>query len=87
MVADPDDIDLAGGATDYMLTVVPLGPVQKHDINWGSEISMLVGDGYDIKSPEIMDAAKNYWNGVPHYNESVWEYLTTSAKVIKVEEY
>ena len=87
MVSDPDDVDLSGGATDYLLTIKPLGPIQKHDLNWSSEISMLVDQGYDIDSEEIKDAATNYWNGVPHYNESVWEFLTTKAKVVAVEEY
>ena len=32
-------------------------------------------------------AAANYWNGTPHYNEQVWEYLTPFAKIISVEEY
>jgi hypothetical protein len=87
MVADPDDIDLAGGATDWMLTVVPMGKIQRHDINWGSEISVLISDGHTIDSEQVANAAANYWNGVPHTNESVWEYLTTNAKVVAVEEY
>jgi hypothetical protein len=45
MVADPDDVELAGGATDWMFTVKPLGPVQPHDLNWSSEISMLISNG------------------------------------------
>lgn len=32
---------------------------------------------------KIQEAALNYWNGVPHPNESVWEYLTPKAEVIK----
>ncbi len=32
-------------------------------------------------------AAKNYWNGVPHHDENVWEYLTPKAEILKVEEY
>lgn len=87
MVSNPEDIDLAGGATDWMLTVVPQGRIEKHDLNWSSEVSMLIGDGYDINSPEVKKAATNYWLGVPHSNESVWEYLTPAAKVVAVEEY
>ncbi len=87
MVGDPDDVDLAGGATDWLFTVKPLGPVQRHDLNWSSEISMLIGDGYDSDSDEVKQAAVNYWKGVPHYNENVWEYLTTSAEILNVEEY
>lgn len=87
MVADEDDIDLAGGATDYMFTLVPLGKVSKHDLNWSSEISSLVSDGHDVNSKEVKKAALNYWNSVPHHDENVWEYLTPKAKIIKVEEY
>jgi hypothetical protein len=87
MCDNPDDVDLAGGATEWLFTVKPLGPVQKHDINWGSEISMLISDGHSIDDPAVVDAAKNYWAGVPHANESVWEYLTPSAEIVKIEQY
>ena len=87
MCHDPDDVDLAGGGTEWLFTVVPLGPVQKHDINWSSEISMLTSDGYAVDSPEVKNAAEKYWAGVPHYNESVWEYLTPKARITAVEEY
>jgi hypothetical protein len=87
MCDNEDDVDTAGGGTDWLFTVVPMGKVQKHDMNWSSEISMLVSDGYDIDSDEIQNAANNYWAGVPHHNESLWEYLTPAAKVIHVEEY
>lgn len=87
MVANEDDIDLAGGATDYMFTLKPLGPIQKHDLNWSSEISALIDNGHDENSPEIKNAANNYWNGISHHDENVWEYLTTKAEIIKVEKY
>lgn len=87
MCDNDEDVDLAGGGTEWLFVVEPQGPVQRHDLNWGSEISMLVGDGYGIDSPEIARAAKNYWAGVPHTDESVWEYLTPAAKIIAVEEY
>lgn len=87
MVDNEDDIDLAGGGTEWMFIVKPLGPIQKHDINWSSEISGLVSDGYSIDSTEIINAANNYWKGVPHPAENVWEYLTTKAKIISVEKY
>jgi len=87
MVDNDNDIDNAGGGTEYVFHVIPLGDVQRHDMNWGSEISMLISDGYDISSDEIKHAAQEYWKGTPHPNESVWEYLTPSAKIIKVEEF
>jgi hypothetical protein len=87
MVDNDDDLDLAGGGTDWVFTVVPMGIVQKHDLNWSSEISMLISDGHDINDENVKKSALNYWNGVPHPNESVWEYLTTKAKIVKVDEF
>ena len=87
MVTDEDDIDLAGGGTNYIFEVRPLSGISKHDLNWSSEISMLVSDGHDIDSPEIKTAATNYWNGSPHTDESVWEYLTKSAEILSSEPY
>lgn len=87
MVGNDEDIDLAGGGTEYVFIVEPLDKVQKHDMNWSSEISMLISDGHKIDDPKVIEAANSYWNGNPHYNESVWEYLTTKAKILAVEEY
>lgn len=87
MVDNEDDVDVAGGGTDWLFTVKPLGPIQKHDLNWSSEISMLISEGYSIDSKEVINAANNYWLGVAHPNESVWEYLTPKVEIIKVEEY
>jgi hypothetical protein len=89
MVADDDDIDLSGGGTNWVFIVEPLGKVQKHDINWSSEISMISSEysGTPEFDEKIYNAALNYWNGIPHYDESVWEYLTPGARIISVEEY
>jgi hypothetical protein len=87
MCDNADDVDLAGGATDWLFTVVPIGNVEKHDLNWGSEVSMLMSDGHEIDSEEIMQASENYWKGIPHPNESVWEYCAPKAKIVAVEEY
>jgi hypothetical protein len=87
MVADEDDIDLAGGGTDWFFIVQPMGKIEKHDLNWSSEISMLSSDGYKKDSDEIKQAAMHYWNGTAHYNESVWEFLAPKAKILHVEEY
>jgi hypothetical protein len=86
MCDNPDDVDVAGGATEWLLTVVPLGKVERHDLNWSSEISMLVSDNPNNLAA-IQQAARNYWAGVPHHSESVWEYLTPSARVIVIERY
>lgn len=87
MCDNPDDVDLAGGGTEYLFTVIPIGPVQRHDMNWSSEISSLVSLGHDLDSPEIKDAAMAYWAGEESPNEVIWEYLAPKAKIITVEEY
>jgi hypothetical protein len=85
MCDNPDDVDNAGGSTDWLFTVEPLGQVQRHDLNWSSEISLLLSDEAENSSSwqlqrKLQKAAENYWNGVPHHSENVWEYLTPSAK-------
>ena len=89
MVDNEQDVDLAAGGAEWVFTVKPLGKVEKHDLNWGSEVSMLISDGFDILSDEIQTAALNYWNGIriPHHSESIWEYLTPSAEILSVEEF
>ena len=84
MVGTEEDIDLAGGATDYIYIVKPIGQIQRHDINWGSEISMLVSDGAGLNDPEVKQAADNYWNGVPYEGDNVWEYIAPRAKIVGV---
>lgn len=88
MVADPDDIDLAGGATDFVFELeVDSEAVSRHDLNWSSEISMLISDGHAIDSPEVASAAQAYWSGTPHYNESVWEFMAKAARIVRCEPY
>lgn len=87
MCSKPNDIDLVGGGTNWLFTVAPLGPIQKHDVNWGSEIAMLHEAGHKMNSPEIIKAAKNYWSGKPHFSENVWEFLTPKAEILKVEKF
>lgn len=85
MVDNEDDIDNAGGGTDYMFTVEPIGDVERHDMNWMSEIGGILDNGGNIESDEVKQMALNYWNGVPHPNESVWEYLAPKAKIVRSE--
>lgn len=84
MTDNIEDIDNAGGATDFLFTVKPLGPVEKHDMAWQSEILLAIQSGANLK--EIKGMANKYWEGVATENP-VWEYLTRKAKIIKVEEY
>jgi hypothetical protein len=92
MCDNPDDIDSAGGGTEWLFTVVPIGIVQKHDMNWGSLIDCIKSTDYPSeleheREASIKEAAENYWNGVPHGSSPLWEYLTPKAKIIAVEEY
>ena len=87
MCIDEDDVDLAGGGTEWLFKVKPLGKIEKHDLNWGSEVSMFIDEGYDIKSKEVKQASLNYWNGIPHTGENVWEFLTPKAQILHVERY
>jgi hypothetical protein len=86
-VGDPDDIDLAGGATEWIFELDPTGDVSRHDLNWSSEISYLLSEGHDAQSKEVLTAAANYWSGIAHPNESVWEYLMSEAQIVRVEPY
>jgi len=90
MTNNADDIDNAGGSTEFIYIVQPLGKIEKHDLNWMSEIDMIMSEAIENNQQEdeetiekVKNAAINYWNGTPHYNESVWEYLTPSAIIIK----
>lgn len=85
LVGDPDDVDLAGGSTEWCLEVEPVGAVTRHDLNWGSEVSSLVSDGHDIDSRPVREAAEAYWRGDRHPDESVWEYLCAGARVLRCE--
>ena len=90
MCDNPDDIDAAGGGTDYLFTVVPMGKVERHDMNWGSYIESMISDGVLKDDPKIINAANMYWKGVPvdsSIGETLWEYLTPHAKILAVEEY
>jgi hypothetical protein len=90
MTNNIDDLDSVGAPTDHIYLVKPLGKVEKHDLNWMTEIDIIFSDSSQNNTQEdnetiekIKTAALNYWNGVPHYNESAWEYLTPSAIIIK----
>lgn len=79
---NPDDVDLAGGGTEWMFEVKPLGHLQKHDINWSSAISGACDEG---ASEEILrELADYYWRGIPHPDENVWEYLAPHAEILRV---
>lgn len=70
----------------YLFEVQPLGLIQRHDMNWSTEISCLVSD--NAPETDIKQAAENYWSGVPHSSrEPLWEYVTSSAEILAVYPY
>ena len=79
-----DDLDAVGAGTEFVLEVLPMGPVSRHDLNWGSEIDVLRSNGVPADDPQIALAAENYWNGVPHH-DPVWEVLTAEGRVMSCE--
>jgi hypothetical protein len=81
MCHSAEDLDNCIGG-EYIFEVIPDTRIEKHDLNWSSEVSCLVCD--NAPEEKIKQAALNYWNGIPHPNESIWEYLTPKAIIKKV---
>lgn len=87
MVDNEDDIDNAGGATDWVFIVEPSSRVERHDVGWSSEISTLVSNGIHHDDNQIKFAALKYWSGESFDDNPVWEYLTPKATIVKTYEY
>ena len=85
MVTDDNDLDLVGAMTEWVFVVEPLGPIEKHDMNWGTMIDVLISDGASSFDEEVVACARSYWSGDSSPNEAVWEYLTTSARILSSE--
>lgn len=90
LCAHPDDIDRAGGGTTKICEMQVLGDITRHDLNWSSEISNLCSFD-DVNEEDLKRCAENYWNGIPYSEdvgeEPLWEYLTTKAKIISIEDF
>lgn len=100
LIADPEDIDNAGGYNDHVYECEPLGPVTKCNLHWYSEAYMLcehevlsaqeaADQGMDHyaeygEEPELKEYCLNYWNAVPQGGNDLFEYLTPRARVLKV---
>lgn len=81
MCSSAEDLDNCMGG-EYIFEIVPDKRIERHDLNWSTEISCLVSD--NAPEEKIKEAALNYWNEIEHENGAVWEYLTPSAIVKKV---
>ena len=79
------DVNQAGGGS-LIYEVQPLGQVDVSDQAWyGMVGAPETGMGYTLKDPDTFDMVMNYWEGVPYpdKSESLWEYRTPSAKVLR----
>lgn len=81
MCKSAEDLDNCIGG-EFIFEVTPDKRIEKHDLNWSTEISCLVSD--NAPENKIKEAALNYWNGVSYSSESLWEYLTPKAVIKKV---
>lgn len=82
MSTSMEDISLSGGGEEFVAILEPEGIIQRHDMNWSAQVSCLL-DTHSYDSHPVIDACRNYWNGTPHDDENVWEYICKEAKVIE----
>lgn len=83
-----NDIDACGGATEVVALLRPLGPVNRHDMQWTGHISLLLDRGLKIDDPEVAEACRRYWDGTPKTEgEALWEYITPKAEVLACCDY
>ena len=84
MVTNPAEVDPAGGNLAYIYRVEPIGPVERSDLSWYSDLSVYT----NWKPREKRLIASNYWNGVPYPDtkHSLWEYRCRQAKIIELFE-
>lgn len=87
MVANPDEIDSAGGYLDFVYTVEPVGKVEKNDMDWYVRVACVIWD--DVNHPEAIRLSKGYWSGKPwehNSKHSLFEYRAQSAEVVQLVE-
>jgi len=82
-----EDVGNAGGGEIWMFQVRPITPVEWHDMQFSSLISCLISDGHAVNSPQVVQAAKDYWLGVESADEPLWEGLCGGATIVAVDEY
>lgn len=82
MCESDEDLDSAGGGTEWVFRVQPQGPKSRHDLNWSSAISCAVGEG--ATADELARLACLYWVGVPS-SDPLWEWLCPTALIVAAE--
>ena len=84
MCDNDDDLDSAGGSTEWVLQVEPIGPIERHDMNWSSAISCGVSE--NMSNHDLAMLAQNYWKGIATC-DPLWEYLASHARVLHCEKF
>jgi len=86
LVSNIDEVDNAGGYTDYIYEVDPIGVVQKSDLAWYTNVAIIISDKY--KEEDIIESVNNYWQGVQYKNKehSLFEYRCMKAKIVDIVE-
>src|SRR5271157_3270029 len=83
MVADPEEIDRAGGYENYVYEVEPIGNVEKNDLEWYGQISSYEWEGDE--NPEADKMAQGYWSGLElGGNWTLYEYRAPQAKIVRL---
>lgn len=85
MVADPDEIDAAGGYTNAIYIVEPEGTVLRCNMAWYSELYCYCFDE-NVDENIVKEIAKKYWAGTPKGEDDLFEFLCKKAKIISVYE-
>jgi hypothetical protein len=80
MVADPGQVDRAGGYEDFIYQVEPIGKVERSDLGWYGEIAAYYWD--DENDPEARQCAESYWAGIPFEPRSLFEYRSRTARIV-----
>jgi hypothetical protein len=90
LIADPEEIDRAGGYTDHVYECEPIGPVSKCNLDWYGKAYLvcehiILEDDPDYSPDDDLEIVHqyclNYWNAVPS-DSAIYEYLTPQAKIV-----
>lgn len=92
---DSSVISVAGGSDEYVYQVQPVGRVMRTDQGWLGELSHLITEERYSKvgkkrirpKKAYEKLAEQYWAGdrFPTSEWSLWEYLTPSFRVVKLD--
>lgn len=84
---DINNIDGAGGYTDYIYVVNPESTPEASDLAWYSEAGSIYSDEQCV-SDRLIEAIENYWNGTSYHtpSQSNFEYRCKSATILSIHD-